>query len=279
MRLSKRSGSRAVSFQAFGVQVELSLGNPELEGLVREILPPGWAPCDVTKSSGRFGLRRTGPDSYEVTVHGEPWLQHATLDVALGMLDAQIRVFIAATAPDWIFVHAGVVACGGRAVAIPGESFSGKTTLVASLVRAGATYYSDEYAVLDADGRVHPYPRRLSIRSPDSGHAVELSAGELGGTVADKSADLALVVVTRYRPGATWRPRELSSGRGLVALLTNTLPAQERSAESLRVLGQAVAGAKVLEGERGEADAIACELLAELDVDAGEADRATPNHR
>jgi hypothetical protein len=30
---------------------------------------------------------------------------------------------------------------------------------VAELVRAGATYYSDEFAVLDSRGRVHPFPR------------------------------------------------------------------------------------------------------------------------
>jgi hypothetical protein len=40
---------------------------------------------------------------------------------------------------------------------LPGKSFAGKTTLVAALVRAGAEYWSDEYAVLDANGDVHPY--------------------------------------------------------------------------------------------------------------------------
>jgi hypothetical protein len=34
-------------------------------------------------------------------------------------------------------------------------SYSGKTTLVSELIRAGATYYSDEYAVIDERGRVH----------------------------------------------------------------------------------------------------------------------------
>ena len=73
-------------------------------------------------------------------------------------------VHVANYAPDRVFVHAGVVAWRGRALVLPGTSFAGKTTLVAELVRAGAIYYSDEYAVLDEQGRVHPY----SARSADA---------------------------------------------------------------------------------------------------------------
>jgi len=83
---------------------------------------------------------------------------------ALLLLEAQVRAHIALHAPDRIFVHAGVVAHRGRASCCRGLSFAGKTTLVAALVRAGATYYSDEFAPLDADGLVHPYARPLSLR-------------------------------------------------------------------------------------------------------------------
>ena len=61
-------------------------------------------------------------------------------------------------------MHAGVVGWNGRALLLPGRTLSGKTTLVAELLRAGATYYSDELAVLDARGRVHPFPKPLAIR-------------------------------------------------------------------------------------------------------------------
>jgi hypothetical protein len=66
---------------------------------------------------------------------------------------------VAENARRWIFVHAGVVAWRGQAIVIPGATQSGKTSLVAALVRAGAEYFSDEYAVFDARGRVHPLPR------------------------------------------------------------------------------------------------------------------------
>jgi hypothetical protein len=261
MRLWKPKSPQPFSFEAFGVQLELALESRDLEAQVREILPPGWRPCSSSEGAGQFGLRRTGVDDYEVTLGGQPWLENATLDVALGMLDAQMRLFIAANAQEWIFVHAGVVAQGGRALVIPGESFSGKTTLVTALVEAGATYYSDEYAVLDADGRVHPFPLRLSIRSNDGSSTQERHVGEIGGVAAEESAELAAVVVTRYRSGAEWKPRRLSTGQGIVALLANTVPAQERPHEALRTLRRATAGAIMIESDRGEARSVAGELL------------------
>ena len=253
-----------MSFEAFGVQVELTLGDPELETSVREILPPRRRPCTPAASAGRFGLWQTAGDAYEVTFDGAPGLQHATLPVALTLLDAQIRLFIAANARDWTFVHAGVVTREGRALVIPGESFSGKTMLVRALIDAGATYYSDEYAVLDEAGLVHAYPRPLSIRSADGNTARERRTVDLGASADDEGTRLGVVAVTRYRPGGAWRPKRLSSGQGLVALLANTVPAQERPEESLRTLRRAVAGATVLEGERGEAGPVASALLDEL---------------
>ncbi len=266
MRAWKRSSPRPITFEAFGVPVEVVLGETGYEAELEQLLPPGWTHSELDGSAGRFGLRRTGTDSYEVRIGDEPWLEHASRDVALGMLDAQIRLHVAAHSRDWIFVHAGVVAWGGKALVIPGESFSGKTTLVVALVQAGATYYSDEYAVLDGEGRVHPYPRRLSIRGEGGATARKRPVDELGGVAAQASAELAAVAVTRYRPGTRWQPTRLSPGEGMLALLANTVPAQERPRESLRVLSRAVSGATVLEGDRGEAKPTAASLLRDLAV-------------
>lgn len=195
-----------------------------------------------------------------MTANGVPSMHDERLDLALGMLDAQMRAYIAANAPQMIFVHAGVVAVDGRAMLIPGESFSGKTTVVRALVEAGAEYYSDEYAPLDADGRVHPYPRPLSIRGP-GGTTTERLATELGGTIAEESAEVATVILTRYRSRADWQPRPLSTGEAVLALFAHTAPAKERPQESLRTLTRALKGAAVLQGDRGEADTLAPRLL------------------
>jgi hypothetical protein len=255
----------SVVCEAFGAQVQVALEeDTELRERIEEILPPNWGPCEVTDETGQFGLRETDVDSYDVTVEGVPALEHARLDVALSMLDAQIRLFIATNARDRIFVHAGVVARRGKALVIPGESFSGKTTLVRALVELGATYYSDEYAVLDDQGLVHPYPRRLSIRGGEGTATQELHIRELGSIAAAGSAELAAVIATRYRPGAEWKPKRLSSGQGVLALLANTVPAQQRPTESLRAVSRAVAGALVLDGDRGEAGPAAQSMLEAL---------------
>ena len=266
MRLWRRDNPRpAVSFTAFGVPVDVTLSDPELEPLVLEILPPGWSRCQADATAGQFEFRQTEDDAYEVDVFGVRHLEHATLDVALALLDAQIRLYIAAYARDCMFVHAGVVVRDGGALVLPGESFSGKSTLVGALVQAGATYYSDEYAVLDEDGLVHPYLRPLSIRSGDGFTERRRVLAELDGVAGDDDrASLAAVVFTSYRSGAEWEPKRISRGQGLTMLLAHAVPARARPDEALRTLRRAIAGATVLEGDRGEARSVATALLDEL---------------
>jgi len=261
---ARRRASRSIAFEAFGVAAEVRCGDRELEAHVREILPPGWRPIDPAGVVSRFVLERADADSYDVTINGHVAIEHASLDVALGLIDADIRMLIATGAPDRIFVHAGVVALRGRALVIPGESFSGKTTLVRALVEIGATYYSDEYAVLDEDGMVHPYPRRLSIRSADGSTTAELPVHELGGVAGEVRAVVDTVALTRYRPGAEWRPTTISPGEGAVAMLANTVPAQQRPGQSLRTLARALRDSRVLAGDRGEASEAAHALFARL---------------
>lgn len=158
--------------------------------------------------------------------------------------------------------HAGVVGLRGRAIMIPGPSFSGKSTLVAELVSAGAVYYSDEYAVLDDRGLVHPYPKPLSIRTT-SWSAQDHHVSTLGGSVGTEPLPLGLVVLAQYRSGATWEPQPLSPGQALLALLANTVPAQERPEETMTALRSVIGrdGLVALEGERGEAAEMVQQLL------------------
>jgi len=146
----------------------------------------------------------------------------------------------------------------GNAILVPGRSGAGKTTLVRSLVEAGATYYSDEYAVLDREGRVHPYARRPSVRVRAGGkerHPVPRTRGR--GAVP-----VSLVVETRYRVKARWTPLALSPGEIVLALLANTVPARERPAEVLAVLARAAESARGIRSDRGGAARTAKILIA-----------------
>jgi hypothetical protein len=194
--------------------------------------------------------------------------QTVDLDLALDILDSQLRLFLGANAPDSIFIHAGVVAHNSVSIVIPAASFAGKTSLVTALIKAGAVYYSDEFALIDRDGLIHPYPKRLSLRDggwAQTDHAVET----LGGVAGEDPVPLGMIVITTYKAGAQWKPKRLSAGAGAMTLLANAVPAQERPQEVMEAISRAAKDALVLESDRGEADEIAPLLLAELDRHAG----------
>jgi hypothetical protein len=141
---------------------------------------------------------------------------------------------------------------------------SGKSTLTAELVRAGATYYSDEFAVLDERGRVHPYPRQLGLRLPGTDEPTKVRAEALGGRVGTKPMPVGMIVVSQYQTGARWRPRKLSAGQGALEVLANTVPARTRPEESLSSIQQAVTKARIFKGRRGDAKETAELILASL---------------
>src|SRR5215211_2276681 len=146
-----------MGFEAYGVSIAIGVRNRELLPRIQEVLPPGWRNHDPEDAGEYFAVVADAAGTYQILFTNGFVSGSSDLDVALDVLDTSIRSHIAQHAPAHIFVHAGVVAHRGHAVLIPGMTFSGKTTLVAELVRAGATYYSDEYAALDEDGLVHPY--------------------------------------------------------------------------------------------------------------------------
>jgi hypothetical protein len=264
VRVLEIAEEATLAFEAYGVRVAVSANDPALLAPVQEILPPGSRRCDRDTVGHRFRVHAKDDGRFDVQVEDNFLTWDASLEFAMMMLDSHLKEVVALHAPDLIFVHAGAVAHNGRCLLVPGSSFAGKTTMVAALVRAGATYYSDDFAPLDADGRVHPYSEPLSIRAPRLGptrHDVE----SLGGRAGQQPLPIGAIVVTRYVPAAEWRPRRLSPGEAALAVLSHTVPAQERPEESLASIRRAVEGAVVLEGERDEADQLASSLLALLD--------------
>ena len=68
------------------------------------------------------------------------------------------------SAQEFVLVHAGAVEWAGLAALFPAPMESGKTTLVAGLVRAGARYLSDEAAAIDpATLLVHPFAKSMTL--------------------------------------------------------------------------------------------------------------------
>lgn len=229
---------------------------------VSDFLPPHARPASHPPERGRFALVRDKDDALLNVVRDEQQIAGPVdLRLALGILDAQLRMYIALHAPEHVFVHAGVVGVGERAIVLPGRSFAGKTTLVAALVKTGAEYWSDEYAVLDASGFVHPYPKPLSVRIDDTRVTEERPIESLGGRAGDRPLPVALIAFTSYRPGIAWAPRPCTVGEGAVKLLEHSVAARSRPEQVLAAVRCAVTDAVILEGDRGDADETAGALL------------------
>ncbi len=77
-------------------------------------------------------------------------------------------------------LHAAAVAACGRVIMFSGASGSGKSSLATQALLSGFGYLSDEFALLDATGRVHPFPRPLQwgkTRHPAFHHRQLLASG------------------------------------------------------------------------------------------------------
>jgi hypothetical protein len=258
-----QGGSQALTFETLGVPVQIDVPGAEELEQIRLLLPPGSELTRRTDLKATFTLSKDQCSAYELRKDGDRLRAEIELEVALEILERELRRLIALEAPDHIFVHSGVVAHNGAALLIPGSSHAGKTSLVAALVRAGAEYYSDEFAPLDAAGLVHPFAKPLSIRN-EQHMQVDHHVGALGGVAGEEPIPVGAVVVTSYESGASWRPRRLSSGEAVLALLAHAVPAQTRPTEALRTISRSLEGATVIEGTRGEADSVAPLLLSEL---------------
>jgi hypothetical protein len=249
--------------EAFGVTVAVT-ADPEHFAAVSDFLPPRARPVRNPPERGRFALVKDTDDGLlRIVCDEKPIAGPLELRLALGILDAELRMYIALHAPDHVFVHAGVVGVRGRAIVLPGRSFAGKTTLVAALVKAGAEYWSDEYAVLDADGLVHPYPKPLSVRINDTRETAEQPVESLGGRAGDRALPVAVIAFTSYHPGASWVLRARTAGEGAVKLLEHSIAARSRPAQVLAAVRRAATGAVVLEGDRGDASQAASALLSQ----------------
>jgi hypothetical protein len=256
--------------RSHGVRIGVRVSTSAAMELVRPRLPPTWRDSDDEVVDRIYSLVVGGQDPktpsikrYHVAYADFVKLERQlTLEPVLDALESDIGMFVAEHAPRHVFVHAGVVGFAGKALVLPGKSFSGKSTLVAALVKAGAEYYSDEFAVLDAKGRVHPYPRHLALRD-EKIRQYKRDPAELG-RVGRRALPVGLVVSSHYKAGTRWRPRPLSAGEAAMELLANTIPARGRPKAVLATLSQALAHAQALKGNRGEADIVAPRLLEAL---------------
>ena len=267
--LDRLGWATGMSFVAHGLRIGIRMNDPQLLDELPQRLPPGWRPASSNVVDRLYSLiaggdgGRSGVRRYSLLYAGAARIARSMdPDEVLDRLEDDVRLYVAEWSRRKLFVHAGVVAWEGRAIVIPGRSYSGKSTLVEALVRAGATYFSDEYAVFDDHGLVHPYEVPLSLRkeADQPPEKVRVETPKPPGGL--KPLPVGVIAVATYRPGARWRPRPLSPGQAVLSLLANTVAARRKPEQVLTKLARIVEGTRVLRGSRGEAVETAGPLLA-----------------
>jgi hypothetical protein len=260
-----------IAVACYGIRIGIQSNHSLILDRLPDYLPPQWkfSPSPIVDISYSIIFDEPEPASaasgHYLLYEGSTKLaQTVDPNEVLETLESNLHFLVASKARRKLFVHAGVIGWRGRAIIIPGYSLSGKTTLVESLVRAGATYYSDEYAVLDGQGRVHPYPKSLSIRQQSGKRPKKCPVESIGGLRGRRPIPVGLIVMTKYQPKARWQPRVLSPGQALLEVLDNTVLARIRSKFALAVLQHIVLSAQTIKSKRAEAQDVVKVLLSYL---------------
>lgn len=204
-------------------------GNPP-EFTITQMPDGAW---DVSDSSGHIqGARR----------------EH----VAVERLAHEMHARIARRAPERLFIHAGVFSIDGRLVVVPAQSRAGKSSLVVEALAQGATYYSDEFAVFDELGQLHPYARPIALRGP--GDVPEfVDPVDKGYPIGVEPMRPAAVVHTWFEPAAVWRPVAQSGAASALHLVAHTVLARSRPRRTIETAGNVARHATIVTGPRGDA--------------------------
>ncbi|MDQ2799795.1 MAG: hypothetical protein M3Y13_09150 [Armatimonadota bacterium] len=266
-RLEQLDWTAGLAFVSHGARIGIRVTEAAVLERIPALLPPGWQMAASPTVDSLYSLKVATPSPrpdvrrYHMLYQGIDRLARThDLEEALAALQSDLHTQVAECAREHLFVHAGVIGWNGKAVVIPGRTFSGKSSLVAALVRAGATYFSDEYAVFDADGCVHPYAKPLSLRDEDGRPHGACSVADLGGVAATEPLPVGMIVSARYEAGARWRPRPLSPGRAMLTLLDNTVQVRRQPQAAMQTLQKAALGTEAFQSKRGEADQVAAWL-------------------
>jgi len=119
-----------------------------------------------------------------VAIHGDYILPEAApLALRHGLLAAEMgmNLQMALGQRRYLLLHAAVVEREGRALILTGESGAGKSTLAALLGERGWRLMGDEFALVDpATGRIHAFPRLVSLKNQAVGQFPDVGAERWG---------------------------------------------------------------------------------------------------
>ena len=270
--MTGRSKVRPFDFESRGVSIRLTSNRQELvdwaEDIARQALLNDVLVIEGQGPSFTSVLELTALENGEFQLTQDSRFEGVNADIEAFRrhLNSLVRVTVAKNVSDRMFMHAGAVAWKGRGIIFPGDSFVGKSTLVGELIKNGADYLSDDYAIFDENGHLYEFPRTLTIRSDGPGHLPEeFTAEELGARVAKGPIPVAVICLTSYEPDFEWSPSYLSAGQAVLEMVPYTFSFVNRPEFSLNVLKKLTEHAIIVSSKRGSADTFAKTFLNFID--------------
>ncbi len=260
---------KSFSFQSYGVNVAVDCSDSEIldkaEAAIRVGLLGRLTIIDRTEATHVFLITKPRGE-FRVDRNGEFLSEGGEEAGFFDYFEAIVRVLIAEHAVELVFLHSGAVVWNGKAIIFPANSFSGKSTIVAEFVRRGAIYYSDEYAILDKLGQLHPFPRLISLRDfTDGFRRNDVSAESIGGDIGVNPIPVSYVMLLQYQANARFAPQILSHGNGLLQLIPQAISLRFKSKFTLEVLNTVANNAIVLKSLRGEAKNTVAKIIKLVD--------------
>lgn len=270
MKIQNRIINNQISFQAYKVKLGI-VSNRKfyLERILErleEILPSGFDFIEEADVEHLLEIKGERDGSFQIFSNGEAAAGRSNREDFVNLIESRIRLTVAEFAPENVFLHAGAVGWRGKAIIIPASSFAGKTTLVAELIKNGALYYSDEYAVLNKDGFVCPFPKMLSMRGIiDDYKQLDLTAESFGAAVGREPIPVGLILISRFEKNdgarTDFEPEILSSGQGMIEILAHSISIRNNPKFVLNVLNKVSTRAIIAKSQRGEAEFFAARLI------------------
>lgn len=261
INLEKRNWRHELKIECFGVKIGVRSNNLALFNKIKnnlsEILPVEWSEIEETSVEHWVSIIKGEDKPKEITVYKDEEFagRNFSADVIYDLIVSKIRATIAEFASEYVFLHAGVVSRDGKAIIIPGKSRAGKTTLVLELIKRNCDYFSDEFAVIDKNGLVYPFPKKVSVRGIiDEHRQLDISVSEYGGKIGKKPVPAGYILITDYSEGKrTGNFKINSSGNGVMSAVSNSISVRQNPKFVLEVLSKIANQAIVLEAKRGEA--------------------------
>ena len=268
--MNLRSARFQFTFSSFEVNIGVRTDDTRLENILQPASAAalGWQLKNVTNAKVHFCFDLKKQKGHRINIYrnGELEVVNLNVDDAVERFVSLLRITVAEFAPNHAFIHSGAVAWNGHGIIFPARSFSGKSALTAALVRRGARYYSDEYAVLDRRGHLRPFPKDLSLRGiTDPLNQVERSVESLGGKTGKRPIPVRLIVATEFKKRARWEPIMLSSGAAALEILKNSVSIRQNPVFVLSAVNSAVRNSLAVKSKRGDADLTAESILGLLD--------------